>query len=617
MNWATAIFPTAAIAAVLMIFLKSLPALRAQGGNSPAIQARPGGRWRRKDSVLVLALTVLYAVVAFLGLGDLTAPQRFCKFKASGSYAQIELAQETDITNIQYYTGLHSAKYYIKFSSDGVSWTDAGTMSQEYNDLFKWKLAELHPDAPKTRYIQIVANGKAELGEIALFDNGGRISAETLVYDPGTGRLLDEQSLVPPTASYMNSTYFDEIYHARTAYENIENVYPYEVSHPPLGKLIIAGGIRLLGMTPFGWRFSGTLFGVLMVPILYVFLRLLFGSTALAFCGSAVFAFDFMHFVQTRIATIDTYAVFFTLLMYLFMYRFISADPDDPLKPAGGRQAADLFLSGLFFGLGAASKWTCVYAGGGLAVLWLLYWLRRGRGLILAGHGKRLVRELAVNIPLCIAFFIVVPAVVYYVSYWPYGTASGLSGPAMLFKKEYFDLVLDNQKFMFDYHVDVKFEHPYSSRWFQWIADVRPILYYLEYPAAGYRQTIGAFVSPLLCWLGLLSVLTAGYYGVFKKDGRALFIFIGWLAQLLPWLFITRLTFEYHYFPSVVFLVLAVCWLYDARRRQFERFWRGSLLAFTGLSLGLFVAFYPVLSGALVSDFYTNNFLGWLPSWPF
>ena len=30
--------------------------------------------------------------------------------------------------------------------------------------------------------------------------------------------------------TYMNSTYFDEIYHPRTAYEHLNNVYPYEVS---------------------------------------------------------------------------------------------------------------------------------------------------------------------------------------------------------------------------------------------------------------------------------------------------------------------------------------------------------------------------------------------------
>ena len=134
----------------------------------------------------------------------------------------------------------------------------------------------------------------------------------------GTGgeALTDEQGVVPLYISYENSTYFDEIYHARTAYEHILQLEPYENTHPTLGKLIISVGIRIFGMNPFGWRFMGALFGVLMLPVLYHLLKQLFGKTLLCTAGVVLFAFDFMHFTQTRIATIDTYAVFFLLLMY-------------------------------------------------------------------------------------------------------------------------------------------------------------------------------------------------------------------------------------------------------------------------------------------------------------
>ncbi len=120
-------------------------------------------------------------------------------------------------------------------------------------------------------------------------------------------------------------------------------------------------------MTPFGWRFLGTLFGVLMLPVIYILPK---GSSAARPSGrvTLVLASDFMHFVQTRIATIDTYAVFFILLMYLFMYGFITT---------GSRR--ELALSGIFFGIGAASKWTCIYAGAGLAVIWLIYVIREAR----------------------------------------------------------------------------------------------------------------------------------------------------------------------------------------------------------------------------------------------
>lgn len=156
----------------------------------------------------------------------------------------------------------------------------------------------------------------------------------------------------------MNSTYFDEIYHARTAYEHILGLEPYENTHPTLGKLIISVGIRIFGMNPFGWRFMGTLFGVLMLPALYHFLKRLFGSTFLCTAGTVLFAFDFMHYVQTRIATIDTYAVFFIILMYDAMLVFIQHDlKTDSFK----KLLPPLLLSGIFMGFGIASKWTVAY----------------------------------------------------------------------------------------------------------------------------------------------------------------------------------------------------------------------------------------------------------------
>lgn len=619
MSLLTYIFPLAALAFVFIVASGWLPLLRKEPAPDalpdtpePEQPEPPRPRRRlsfahplpgltRRDRLAALLITVVYAAVAFTGLGDTQAPQSFCRFDGKGSYADITLPEETELSSVVYYTGLHTGSYYLQFSDDGETYTDVATLEQGYADLFKWKTAEYTDGAPtRTRYIRIIADGELNLGELALYGADGKLlDADTLTYSEGCAPLFDEQDLIPAAASYMNSTYFDEIYHARTAEENIEGVYPYEISHPPLGKLIISVGIRLFGMTPFGWRFMGALFGVLMLPVLYILLKRLFGSTPVSVCGTLVFAFDFMHFVQTRIATIDTYAVFFILLMYLFMWRFVSE----------GR-LRDLALSGLFFGIGAASKWTCIYAGGGLAVLWAVYWItRRGE--------EGFWRAFFENALSCILFFILIPCAIYYVSYWPYGAAKGLSGPGMLFTKEYAKIVLDNQKYMFDYHSGLVATHPYSARWYLWLVDGRPILYYLEYFGDGTKSVIGAFLSPLLCWGGLLAVIGAGILAFRKKDGRAAFIFIGYLAQLLPWVFIRRLTFEYHYFPSAVFLTLALGLMWQESeaaglpRAKLDR------RLFTGLSLVLFAAFYPVLSGVTVLEWYSTYILKWLPSWPF
>ena len=283
-----------------------------------------------------------------------------------------------------------------------------------------------------------------------------------------------------------------------------------------------------------------------------------------------------------------------------FMWRFVS----------GGKWRY-LALSGLFFGLGAASKWTCIYAGGGLAVIWLVYWISRRRD-------EGFWRDFISNCAFCLVFFIAVPAAIYYVSYYYYGTAKGLEGGiGMFFTKDYADIVWHNQVYMWEYHSDLVSTHPYSSRWYQWLVDARPILYYLEYFDDGTKSAFGAFLNPVFCWGGLLAVIGCGILAIKDRDSRAAFIVIGYLAQLLPWVLVTRLTFAYHYFPSEVFMLLALCHMWRRCRDEGLYKWYRPMYAFTGLCVVLFAAFYPVLTGIKTPVWYTRSFLKWFPSWPF
>lgn len=556
---------------------------------SAVIENTPKSAFGRRDAIALGIITAIYAVTAFIGLGDTDAPQSFHDFH-SGESVTVDLGEVRSIDGIMLYSGLNTGSYRIELSDDGNNFSDAGSFEQNYVALFKWNDFKLDAlQVPNARYIRLTASGDVRLGELAV-----RCGGELFGQCADAPELFDEQNTVPEYQSYLNSTYFDEIYHARTAYENIEGVYPYEISHPPLGKLIIAIGIELFGMTPFGWRFSGVLFGVLMLPVLYALLKRMFGSTDICACATAIFAFDFMHFSQTRLATIDTYAVFFILLMYLFMYMYIT----------GGRKR-DLALSGLFFGIGAACKWTCFYAGAGLAVIWLVHWLRNFE-----------VKAFFKNCAFCVVFFIIIPAAIYYMSYYPYGRASGMHGIGMYFTSDYANLVLDNQKFMFSYHSGVHTEHPYSSRWWQWVIDERPILYYLKYFEDGTRSSFGAFLNPVLCWAGLIAMALCAVFAIKRRDDISLFILIGYLAQLLPWVFITRTTFEYHYFPSSVFLVLALARMFRLMKDS-TKGWKFNVYGLTGLACALFVVFYPVLSGLRVNAQLASNLLKWLPSWPF
>ena len=553
----------------------------------------PAGRERRltrRDGLVLTVITLAYAIRAFWGLGDTAAPQTFAHFTGAGDSVTLELEQPSQVDEVLLYTGLNTGNYTLSVSDDGETFTDLGTFEQKYSALFAWQRAELEPFTG--RYVRVTADRELYLGAFVLRDGAGAVLPLTAP-DANGGALVDETEVIPAEPTYLNSTYFDEIYHARTAYEHIQGMWPYETSHPPLGKLMLSVGIRLFGMTPFGWRSMGTLAGVLMLPVLYAFLKRLFGHTALSACGTVVFAFDFMHFVQTRLATIDSYAVLFILLMYYFMYRFVTE-----------RKLSCLALSGVSFGLGAASKWTCIYAGAGLALIWLLHWIFRLKQ-------ERDVRAFAENILFCLVFFVVIPAGIYYASYYPYGKAVGLEGVGMYLDPKYAKLVWDNQVSMFTYHVGVDATHPYSSRWYEWVFDARPILYYLHY-GEGTKSAIACFVSPLLCWGGLFAMVGMGYLAFWRRDKKAGFLLIGYLAQLVPWMFVKRITFEYHYFACTVFLVLALCYALDVLRRS-EKQGKSAMYAVAAVSVLLFIAFAPVLTGTETG---LTTYLKWLPAWP-
>ncbi len=575
-----------ACALLLSIFFLSLPNLR---------QARLGEadpdrrRLTRADALIMALIALAYAGAAFWKLGDTRAPQSFVNMENSS--AVIELKGEQPVCAIGLYTGVGIGGYAIEYAPDGESFSPLTAFTQTHADVLKWHSVAL--DAPVTGgALRISGSGNVWLGELVCFDK----DVATVAVSGSVPQLCDEQELACSVQDYMNSSYFDEIYHARTAWEHLNSVEPYEITHPPLGKLIISLGISIFGMTPFGWRFSGTLFGVLMLPVMYVFIKKLFGGRAVPAAGTLVFASDFMHFVQTRIATIDTYSVFFILLMYLFMYLFVS----------GGKRRY-LALSGLFFGLGAASKWTCMYAGAGLAVIWLIWVLKEAKA------GRLTVRGFAALVGFSTVFFVVLPALIYSAAYYPYAAARG---NIRFFSADYFRIVLDNQAYMFDYHSNIVAEHPYSSRWYQWMLDIRPILYYLQYYPDGTRSSFGAFVNPALCWGGLLSLFVLIYRAVSHRDRRAAFILLGYLAQLLPWVFVRRLTFEYHYFPSTVFLVLALAYVFQLFREN-SKSWKYHVYGFALLSVALFALFYPALSGKVVNNGLATHLLGWLPTWPF
>ena len=251
--------------------------------SSPLLAAQNRNvRLTRTDVLLLCAVTLAYGLVAFWNLGDRQTANTTWTPENGES---VIFSTEDAYSEIYFLPGIAPAddgigqrvgvSMRVEVSDDGENWTLA--LDNTEGSVYAWKSETALATG---KYIRITPTcDDLAINEFALKKADGTGFATLTAVRGEASALTDEQNVVPLYPSYMNSTYFDEIYHARTAYEHILGLEPYENTHPPLGKLIISLGIRIFGMNPFGWRFMGTLFGVLMLPILYHLLKRLFGST--------------------------------------------------------------------------------------------------------------------------------------------------------------------------------------------------------------------------------------------------------------------------------------------------------------------------------------------------
>lgn len=588
----------------------------------------PSFSFLRADWIAVAIITLLYGLVAFWNLGSHeTAVTAWTPGMGESVVVQADAGCGvlTYLPGIApdetHYTSRVGVNVKVETSTDGETWADCGTLTD--SSVFAWKNYTL--ETPGS-YLRLTAQDeRVTLNEIGLKRGGdGTFAVLTPVSGEG-GTLLDEQGVLPEFLTYENSTYFDEIYHARTAYEYLQGLEPYENTHPTLGKQIIALGILIFGMNPFGWRFMGALFGVLMLPVLYHLLKQLFGKTSLSCVGTLLFAFDFMHFTQTRIATIDTYAVFFLLLMYDSMVVFLRRD----LKTERMRRLLlPLLACGVFTGLGIAAKWTAAYGAVGLGVLFfgklLLAWFREKRE---SGEPGAVWRRSLRLCLWCCLFFLLIPFGIYFAAFLPLTTLPHNIG-------RLWSAFVSYQTTMFNYHSQLVATHYFASPWYEWPLDVRPIWYFSgdAVNAGGSYSTISAMGNPILWWSFLPAFFGAAALWLRKRKPGAAVAVVGALSAYLPWTLVPRLTFIYHYFTAVPFLIVALCCVLD--RLGETRFFRTPLLQaegerpraltvgaavmllFLAVNLILFAVFFPVISGAPTTRAYADS-LEWFPTWYF
>lgn len=446
--------------------------------------------------------------------------------------------------------------------------------------------------------------------------------------DQTISALVDEQDSleIPPT--YMSKMYFDEVYFARSAENFVNHVIPKERTHPPLGKLIQTVGVLAFGETPFGWRIMGVIFGTLLVPLMYLLGKKLFGTWIGGFSASFLFTFDFMHFTMARIATTDTYVVFFSLLAQLFFLVYFL----NVLKDGWKTSIWPLFIAFVCVALGFSTKWFVLY--GALGMLALLVAIRfkdltRFKGTL----SEKYVAFF--NHPFLLMMgFVGVFAAIYFATYIP----EMLLGDSPL-------TILNLQNAMLSFHAGTVTDSA-SAPWWSWPLMFRidgvnvPRWFDITYLPNGVVSTITAFGNPAVWWVGfttmILLVIRAFHIEELLSNLRsrlsksalgesvsirgegwdvaAIYISVVFLFSWLPYVFIGRATYIYHYFLSVPLLCLALT--YFINKYWHKPIGKVAAIILFASTVAMFVAFYPVISGAPATSEYIHN-LKWFPSWFF
>ncbi|MBE5809291.1 MAG: phospholipid carrier-dependent glycosyltransferase, partial [Clostridiales bacterium] len=606
-------------------------------------------RLRWMDIALMAGMTVVYGVTAFVNLGSMAAPQTTWTSTLPGEQIVFDLG-DVERFKMLYYGNICSSNFTVELSNDGETWTQPVYAQYNQGVIFRWlwfrpvdennnTLNEATVDPQdgsafvayngyegesypfqQARYVRIApVSPGLKLMEVGFNDEEGQVLPVTMIEGPAEAEaLLDEQDTIPDAPGYYVGTYFDEIYHPRTAYEHLHGLQTYEYTHPPLGKVMMMIGIELFGMTPFGWRFMGTLMGVLMVPMMYLIVKQLTKSTALSAIAMFLLSVDSMHFTQTRLATIDSYSVFWIMVMYFFMFRY--AQMRWHTKQDFRRSLAVLGLCGVSMGLGWATKWICLYASAGLAIIFFATLWRHWREAVEAQDEALGMGEMAKAFPkrcmgtlaFCVAFFVLIPVAIYYFSYYWHLQYNGVHSFGDMLSFQRFRQICELQKSMYNYHAGLSGDtHPFRSQWYQWPVIAWPMWYYSgsDFVADGYVSSISCMGNPAVFWFCLAALFFVAIRAAFTRraDRAYVLTIIGFLSQFLPWVLVPRSTFIYHYFASVPFIiiagVLALDWI---RTKSRKGFWAasGALMA---ASLVLFIMFYPIESGYTVLRTYAQH----------
>jgi len=360
---------------------------------------------------------------------------------------------------------------------------------------------------------------------------------------------------------------WDEVHYVETARAYVAHQFRWD-DHPPLGKLIMAGVMAIVGDTPVGWRLAPLLFGLANIGLVAWSARTAFKSSRAAWIAAAFVAADGFFIAYSRSALLDGMIVAFSVAATTLILR--------------ATRPWHVLATGVLAGCAVSCKLN------GLACV--------GVTTLICLFSPRLRRWT----PLLLVTVILV----FY--------AQGALGLRIAGRSGSVLAVIADNRAKIGKHLSYTVVHAYSSRWYTWFLPLRPIPLRRDVDPDGSIRALIALGNPLLWWSSSAAVIAAaamairnglrplwreivGGTGLARGSSATLFwMLAAWAAPLAFWIPSLRDAYLYHYLPSYAF---ALALLAGFVSQLYERHRLAALIA---IAFALEVTiFYAPISGEL------------------
>jgi hypothetical protein len=174
-------------------------------------------------------------------------------------------------------------------------------------------------------------------------------------------------------------------------------------------------------------------------------------------------------------------------------------------------------------------------------------WLRLGWGL-------------GIPVAWMIGSLLVIPLVVYVASYVPWafvenhrlwdGFPAGHTGQTLW----------ELTQGMYSYHNNLSTAHAAASPWWAWPFDLKPVWFYQQSFAGGTSAAIYDAGNIIIWWLGVPALAFVAWQAFRRRSLPLALIAVAFACQWIPWARIDRAAFQYHYYTSVPFVILALAY---------------------------------------------------------